>query len=110
MSKVGIDHPTSLDLVTMNELEVRLVLVENRALADADAPALQEKLNNYLSYALDGGLEAGYPEAIHKRVILRLDFYARPSAFISQFIDRFRQAVADHNVQVELSIEGIPVA
>jgi hypothetical protein len=106
MANVGISHPDVLDLVTQSDSEVRLVLVEERALSERDAVALQAKLNNYLAYALDGALVQQYPQCDGKRVYLRVDLYARPSEFIREFIARYREAVAQYNVGVELCVQG----
>ena len=106
MSKAGIAHPTTLDLVTQSETEVRLVLVEESALSDEAAPALQEKMNNYLDYALSGELSKQYPGAGTKKAIIRVDLWARPSVFILEFLARYREAVAQYQIQVEVSVEG----
>jgi len=52
MSRSGISQPQNVDLVTEGADEFHLILVEERALTESDALALQEKLNNYLSFAV----------------------------------------------------------
>jgi hypothetical protein len=61
MANVGIDNPSVLDLVTLGEDACRLVLVQERRLRGDDAPALQEKLNNYLRTPLMGLLAETIP-------------------------------------------------
>ena len=109
MRKVGSAYPNSIDLITQSEEEVRLVIVEEEALDDEAALALQEKLNNYLSYALDGELLKQYPAISSKQVIIRVEFWARPTAFILEFLARYKEAVAEHQVPVEVTIEGSAV-
>lgn len=106
MSTVGISHPSVLDLVTQSDREIRLILIEERALSSDDAPALQEKLNNCLGYALDGELLKNYPESQGKQVLLRLEFNAPPAPFITEFIHKYREAVAQYKVQMEFVIQG----
>lgn len=106
MSTIGISHPSVLDLVTQSDSQIRLILIEERALSNEDAPALQEKLNNYLGYALDGELLKNYPESKDKQVLLRPEFNAPPDPFITEFIHRYREAIAQYKVQMEFVIQG----
>jgi hypothetical protein len=106
MSSVGVSHPSVIDLLTQNDKEVQLLVVEERALSQDDAEALQTKLNNYLGYALDGELYKRYPECQGKRVCLRIDLYAQPSDFIVEFVSRYRNATVQYGVSVELCVLG----
>lgn len=106
MAHVGIDHPGILDLVTQSDTEVRLVLIEERALAPEDAQALQEKMNNYLAYAVDGELNSQYPESHGKAVTIRVDLYSAPAQFVVQFLRQYSEAVAQYNVNIELAVNG----
>lgn len=106
MSTIGIAHPSVLDLVAQSDRTIRLILIEDQALANEDAPALQEKLNNYLGYVLDGELLKNYPESKDKKVVLRLEFNAPPAQFITEFIHRYREAIAQYQVQMELLVQG----
>jgi hypothetical protein len=56
MSRAGMEYPGIVDYVATKGSTCALVLVETRALADDDAIAFQEKVNNYLTCALDGQL------------------------------------------------------
>jgi len=102
----GIADTNTLDLITTNDNEVRLVLVEERPLLDSDAMALQEKLNVYLSFAQDGEMEETYPETLGKKVLLRIDLYATPAPSVLDFIGCYREAVARYDVGLELTING----
>ena len=106
MSNTGISHPDVLDLVTHDDAAVRLILIEDRALSDEDAPDLQEKLNSYLGYALDGELLREYPDSKGKLVLLRIEFSKRPAEFITEFVHRYQEAIAQYAVQVELVVQG----
>ena len=109
LSNTGIGHPNTLDLVTQGETEIFLVLVEERALSIDDASALQDKLNNYLEYILDGHLLHIYPAAQGKAAHIRIDLYASPVPFVLEFVQRYREAVAQYGVRVDLAINGSAV-
>lgn len=106
MAKNGIRYPGVIDLVTQGDEGVRLVLVQTEPLASGDAEALQEKLNNYLSFALDGQLVAIYPEAVGKPIAIRVDLYAAPEEAIMSFLRAFRAATMDYDVSLEVSTNG----
>lgn len=110
MNPTGIFHPGKLDLVTCGDDGFRLILVEERALSEDDAPALQEKLNNYLGFAIDGCLLEQYPEARGKKVTIRIDLYAQPMPFILQFVHQYKMAIAQYGVALELVINGKEVS
>lgn len=110
MNQSGISHPGKLDLVTRGDDGFRLVLVEDRPLSQGDAPALQEKLNNYLGFAIDGGLLEQYPESLGNKVTIRVDLFAQPDPFILDFMCQFRAAIAQHHVAVELTVNGVAVS
>jgi hypothetical protein len=106
----GIDFPHAVDLVTEGSESVQLVLVEARALVEGDAPALQKKLNAYLSYALDGGLAKQFPGAAAKQICIRIDLYLKPDGFIREFIQRYSAALIEHGVLLEANVNGQPIA
>ena len=106
MSRAGIEHPDVLDYVTTKDSTCALVLVEDRALADDDALALQAKLKNYLSYALDGQLRKEYPEVEGKELLIRVELSATPSPFIVEFLTRFRVLALASGVNVQCVVNS----
>lgn len=110
MNQTGISHPCKLDLVTRGDDGFRLVLVEDRSLTEDDAPALQEKLNNYLGFAIDGGLLEHYPDSRCEKVSIRIDLYALPMPFIFEFVRQYRAAIAQYGVALELTVNGEAVS
>lgn len=102
----GIHHPDVVDLVTHGDDAYRLIVVEEQALGDTDAPALQQKLNNYLGFALDGPLLEHYPESEERPICIRVDLYAQPSQFIIDFLHRYARAISGYGVSFELSVNG----
>jgi hypothetical protein len=106
MSSTGINSPSVVDLVTEGSESVQLVLIETRPLVEQDASALQEKLNNYLSYALEGGLVTRFPGAAGKQTCIRIDLYAQPDTFIKEFVRRYSAALIQHGVSLEANVNG----
>jgi hypothetical protein len=110
MSRTGIDFPCSVDLVTNGDEFAVLILIETRPLVNRDALALQEKLNNYLSFALDGGLAAKFPACAGKPACIRVDLYSQPDEFILEFLRKFASFLVEHGVSLEVNINGMAVA
>ena len=105
-NRCGIHHPDVVDLVTHGDDAFRLILVEEQALGDADSPALQQKLNNYLGFALDGPLLEHYPDSKERPICIRVDLYAQPSPFIIDFLRQYAGAISAYGVSLELSVNG----
>ncbi|GAA5177176.1 hypothetical protein GCM10025771_13770 [Niveibacterium umoris] len=105
-NRCGIRHPDVVDLVTNGDDAFRLVLVEEQELTDDDALELQQKLNNYLGFALDGPLLERYPEASGKQACIRVDLYVQPSPFILEFLRQYAKAIDEYGVSFELSVNG----
>lgn len=63
----GIYAPEKLDLISINADEsavsLHVVQADEWEGSDEQLRLLQEKIHNYVSYALDGQLEREYPEA-----------------------------------------------
>jgi hypothetical protein len=109
MTRNGIQHPQVIDLVTQTEDGTYiLILVEAEPLDRSHALLLQDKLNNYLGFALDGQLERSYPSAKGQAVRIRIDLYAEPDGFIFEFLRRFRAVSLNDAIDVELTINQRP--
>jgi hypothetical protein len=78
----GIADTNMIDLVAQEaDGTVVLVMVEERPWgSDPDqASQLQEKINTYASYALDGSIVRQYPETVGQPVRIRLDCAEMPT-------------------------------
>ena len=98
----GVENPRVIDLVTYDPKsgEYALIMTEGREWdGSADRVLqLQEKVNNYLSFALDGQIAKQYPESVGKPIRLQLDCVAEPDADSARFIELVRE---------KLKLEGI---
>ena len=74
-----------------------IVLVEEGPWPGAEIEAnlrrLQERLYSCVDAALDGQLDALYPETHGGQIIIRLDGYDLPQAEVREFFERFSSAV-----------------
>jgi len=107
---VGINHPNTVDLVmhAPGEDVWRLVLIEAGTWDGSQAQLLklQQKLNTYVAFAVDGGLEERYPESAGKRVIIRLDLYAPPDARTTGVLDKLGKAIEAEGLGFEVHVQG----
>ena len=85
---VGIENPSSLDLVTMSKSgeEVALIMVAAAPWTDEKVVALQAKTQSYLAYVESGSLARDYPGSVGKRLRLQLDTSHPLSELAQRFI------------------------
>jgi hypothetical protein len=106
MNHSGIDHPESIDFITLSEDIIRLVLVEQRQLSMDDATALQDKLNNYLGYVINGELRTHHPESTGKAVRIRIELSTEQIPFIHEFLLLYASSVAEYGIAFEVVLNG----
>lgn len=106
MQHTGIDYPESIDFITRSDGIVRLVLVESRQLGEGDAYALQEKLNNYLGYVVNGALQTQHPESIEDSVRIRVELATEQIPFIHEFMLLYASSVAEYDIAFEVVLDG----
>jgi hypothetical protein len=108
MVRTGTDNTSVVDLVTSNDTEFRLVIVQVAPLDHDNALAFQQKLNTYVSYALDGQLRKDYPDAADKRVIVRIDLHAAATSFGEELLRASAKAVAEYGIGWETADASAP--
>lgn len=67
---------------------------------------LQEKINAYLSFALDGEMAESYPQFAGRPILLRLDCAEPLDRRTTQFIGAVRQQIAFQDIGFEIRITG----
>src|SRR5436305_1210009 len=79
----GVENPKLLDLITVDPAsgDVVLAMFERRpwGASPRQFQEIEEKINRYLGYVLDGFLVQHHPEHDGKRVVLRLDCVEAPT-------------------------------
>jgi hypothetical protein len=69
------------------------LIIAFRDWSETELPELQQKLNDYLAFALDGQMAEMYPESVGKRARIHVDLPREPSAPVREFL-----AAAEHEV------------
>ncbi len=104
MSKHGIQYPEIIDFVAADEQECVLVVVQDEYLSKEDTFALQEKLNNYLCYAIDGQLFRDYPECAGKRLVLQINLFEVPDPFVFEFLEKARSTIEQEGALLKIKM------
>jgi hypothetical protein len=99
----GVENPTTVDLVTYDPAsgEFALIMTEDREWdGSADRVLqLQEKINTYLSFLLDGQMAREYPESVGKPVRIQLDCVAEPDGNAAHFIELVREKLRSERIR-----------
>ena len=102
----GLENPGVLDAFAHDTRADKLVLAmyENRSWSGEEIQLfqLQEKLNAYLSFILDGELNEAYPELAGKHVEIQLRTVHEPDAKASDLIRRVREQLALQRITFEV--------
>lgn len=110
---MSLEQTAVIDLIAHDAAtgEVVLTLVETRAWTGLDEQLfqLQEKLNAYLSFALDGEMAEAYPQFANRRLRLELRCAQPPDARTSQLIAAVRGQIAFQDIRfVVVPAGGLP--
>jgi hypothetical protein len=106
----GLENTNVIDVIALDEKngEVALVMHEPREWDGSDERLfqLQEKINTYLSFALDGEMNEAYPAFIGKSIRLQLDCLTPPDARTLDFIGIVREQIAYQGIKFEITLAG----
>jgi hypothetical protein len=102
----GLEHPGVLDAFAHDTREDKLVLAmyERRLWADEDGQLmqLQEKLNAYLSFLLDGEMTEAFPQLAGKPVEIQLRTVHDPGPRAWDLIRRIREQLGFQTITFEV--------
>lgn len=94
----GVENPMLMDLITLDPDTDRVVLVmiERRdwGASPRQFSQIEEKINRYLGYVLDGFLVQQYPRYEGKPVTIRLDCAQAPHGDAIRFVEAATHAIA----------------
>ncbi|MGB8354048.1 MAG: DUF6572 domain-containing protein [Chthoniobacteraceae bacterium] len=106
----GLDHANVIDVIAYDEKtsEVTLIMRDFREWGGSEKLLflLQEKINAYLSFALDGEMIEAYPAFVGKAIRLQLDIATAPDARTLDFIGIVREQIAYQGIKFEITIHG----
>src|SRR5438067_10553986 len=103
-----LEHANVIDLLSYDEKSARVLLVmtETRAWDGSDLRLfqLQEKINAYLSFALDGEMIEAYPHFCGKAVRLQLECTEIPDERTIGFLKTVRERIAFQGIDFEVHV------
>jgi hypothetical protein len=108
----GVQNATLIDLLSVEPEGGRVVLamIERRPWgSSADQfRQIEEKINRYLGYVLDGFLVQHYPQYEGRPVLIRLDCAEEPHGDAVKFVAAAAHAISTHGL--ELAVNVMPPA
>lgn len=106
----GIEHAGVIDYLGFHSEtnEVLMVLVEKRPWIEQSPQLfqLQEKLNAYLSFILDGEMLETYPQFSGKQVRVRLECASPPGPQETAFLQHVYEQTALQGIAFEVEVVG----
>ena len=106
----GVEHAHVIDLIADDAKtgEVVLIMLEERPWDGAELRLfqLQEKINAYLSFVLDGEMGEAYPKFVGRKIRLQLDCVGMPDSSVVQFLSMVREQIAFQGINLEVRVMG----
>jgi len=106
----GVEHAHVIDLITQDGKtgEVTLIMLEPRPWDGTELRLfqLQEKINAYLSFALDGEMAEAYPHFEGRKLRLQLDCVGMPGSDVVGFLSMVREQTAFQGIDLEVRVMG----
>ncbi len=102
----GVEHAGVIDALTHDPATgiVTLLMVESRPWDGSELQLfqLQEKLNAYLSFALDGEMDDAYPALVGKPLLIQLDCATTPDAMTRSLLKMVRDQIAFQGIDLQV--------
>ena len=107
---MSLDRGNMIDAVGIDETSGRTVLIlrheEEWDGSDKLLFALQEKLNAYLSFALDGEMEETCPQYAGRPLKLRIETPHAPDERTLEFLTAVKRQISFQDIQMEIKLGG----
>jgi hypothetical protein len=104
----GVENAKVVDLISVDTVSGKVVLtmIERRAwgASDRQFQQIEEKINRYMGYALDGFLVEHYPQHEGKAVQIRLECAEEPHGDAVLFVRAAARAAADHGLELVVAV------
>ena len=106
----GVEFAHVIDIIAedANTNEVTLIMLESRPWDGSELRLfqLQEKINAYLSFALDGEMAEAYPQFDGKKLRLQLDCVGMPGNDVVGFLSMVREQIGFQGINLEVRVMG----
>lgn len=106
MKQFGAKYKDKIDFVTFNDDECTLHIVQSEELDDELTLLLQEKMNNYLSFALDGQLFEEYPESKDKKIGIEVTLQFPAVGLAAEFLNRAAAIVESEGLRYKVTLRS----
>ena len=104
----GVENPKVIDLIAVDAVtgKVVLVMIERRlwGTSPQQFQQIEEKVNRYMGYVLDGFLAEQYPQYRGKLVQIRLDCAEAPHGEAVRFVAAMTHATESHGIQFSTAV------
>ena len=106
----GVEHAHVIDIVADDAKtgEAVLIMLEPRPWDGSEQRLfqLQEKINAYLSFALDGEMAESYPALMGRPLRLQLDCVGMPDSTVVEFLSVVREQIGFQGINLEVRVMG----
>lgn len=106
----GVEHANVIDIVAHDATtgEAALIMLETRPWDDSEARLfqLQEKLNAYLSFALDGEMAEAYPALVNLPLRVQIDCATPPEGATLDLLSHVHDQIAFQGIKLEVRVMG----
>jgi len=104
----GVENPSTVDLIEVDPAsgQVVLVMIERREWDSSPQQLrqIEEKINRYMGYVLDGHLTSHYPQYEGQDVQIRLNCAQAPCGEAVAFVTAAEQAVRAHGLEFVVNV------
>jgi hypothetical protein len=108
----GVENSKVVDLIGVDPAtdKVVLTMIERRpwGASDQQFEQIEEKINRYMGYVLDGFLAEQYPKYVGKRVQIRLDCCESPHGGAVTFVAAAKEAIENHGLEFVVNVAPPP--
>ena len=106
----GVEFAHVIDIVADDAKtgEAVLIMLEPRPWDGSERRLfqLQEKINAYLSFALDGEMAEAWPALMGRPLRLQIDCVGMPDATVVEFLSVIREQIAFQSINLEVRVMG----
>jgi hypothetical protein len=110
----GVQNAKVVDLITLDAAADTVVLAMFESRAWGSSPEqfrqIEEKINRYMGYVLDGFLAEQHPQYEGKAVQIRLECAEEPHGDAVLFVHAASRAAADHGLELVAVVVSPPAA
>jgi hypothetical protein len=104
----GVESSNTVDLITYDPKadEYALIMVETRGWDGSDERLQQisKKVENYLSFAVNGQMTTLYPESLGRRIRIQLDCDHPPDPISWRFLEMLRRLLDDEGIRFVVDV------